>query len=120
MGRGWRCSCTSLDTQSSPHNKSDLPPKSIVPRLRDPTVPVCRAAMEMQTQRTDLWAESGKERVGQVSSLETYTLPCVKLDSQWEFALRCRELKLVLCDHLEGWDGVGGGKEAQDGGGGKE
>ena len=51
---------------------------------------------------------------------ETYTLPCVKLESQWEFALRCRELKLVLCDNLEGWDGVGGGKEIQDGGGKKE
>lgn len=35
--------------------KSDLPPKSKVPRLRDPTVPVCRAAMDTQTQRTDLW-----------------------------------------------------------------
>ena len=35
--------------------KSDLPPKLKVPRLRDPTVPVCRAAMDMQTQRTDLW-----------------------------------------------------------------
>ena len=25
----------------------------------------------------------------------------------------------MLCDNLEGWDGVGGGKEVQDGGWGK-
>ena len=29
-------------------------------------------------------------------------------NSQWEFAVQCRELKTVLCDNLEGWDGVGG------------
>ena len=23
---------------------------------------------------------------------------------------------MVLCDHLEGWDGVGGGREVQEGG----
>ena len=43
-----------------------------------------------------------------------------KIDSQWKFAqfeLRePRELKLVLCDNLEGWDGVGGGREVQQGG----
>ena len=40
-----------------------------------------------------------------------------KIDSQWKFAqfeLRePRELKLVLCDNLEVWDGVGG-REAQE------
>ena len=35
-------------------------------------------------------------------------------ESQWEFAVRLRELKLVLHDYLEGWDGVGGGREAQE------
>ena len=28
--------------------------------------PICRARMEMQTQRTDLWTWRGEERVGQV------------------------------------------------------
>ena len=28
----------------------------------------------------------------------------------------CRELKLVLCDNLEWWDGVGGRREVQEGG----
>ena len=27
-----------------------------------------------------------------------------------------RNPKLVLCDNLEGWDGVGGGRAAQEGG----
>ena len=37
---------------------------------------------------------SGKERVGWTErSIETYALPYVKLDSQWAFAVRLRELK---------------------------
>ena len=39
-----------------------------------------------------------------------------KIDSQWEFAVWLRELKLLLCDNLEGWDGVGGQREVQEGG----
>ena len=31
-----------------------------------------------------------------------------KLESQWEFAVRLRELKLELCDSLKGWYWVGG------------
>ena len=38
-----------------------------------------------------------------------------KIDSQWEFAVWYK-LSLVLCDNLEGWDGVGGGREVQEGG----
>ena len=34
------------------------------------------------------------------------------IDSQWEFAAWHRELRLVLCDNLEGWDG--GGREVQE------
>ena len=34
-----------------------------------------------------------------------------KIDSQWDFAIGLRDLKLVFCDNLEGWDGVGGGTE---------
>ena len=39
-----------------------------------------------------------------------------KRDRQWEFAVRLTELNLVLRDSLEKWDGVGGGKEVQEGG----
>ena len=31
------------------------------------------------------------------------------IDNQWDAAVSCRELSLVLCDDLEGWDGAGVG-----------
>ena len=42
--------------------------------------PILRAAMEMQTQRTDLWTQGGEGEGGinGESSMETYTLPYVK------------------------------------------
>ena len=40
-----------------------------------------------------------------------------KIDSQWEFAVWHRELNPVLCNNLEGWDGVGDRREVQEGGG---
>ena len=43
--------------------------------------------------------------------------PCIcEIDSKWEFAVWLRELKLGLCDNLERWDGVGVGREIQEGG----
>ena len=36
-----------------------------------------------------------------------------KIGSQWEFA---GSLNPVLYDYLEGWDGVGGGREVPEGG----
>ena len=44
-----------------------------------------------------------------------YTIMC-KVDSHWEFTVLLKELKLVLCDNLEEWDGVGVGREVQEGG----
>ena len=49
------------------------------------------------------------------SNMETYITIC-KIDSQWEFAVRLRELKQGLCINLEGKDEEGDGKEVQDGG----
>ena len=45
------------------------------------------------------------------SSTDIYTLPCVKQIASGKL-LYNRELSLVLCD----WDGVGGGREVQEGG----
>ena len=39
-----------------------------------------------------------------------------EIDNQWEFAVWLRGLKSGLCDNLEGWDGVGGGRKVQEGG----
>ena len=49
------------------------------------------------------------------SKTETYITTC-KIDSQREFALWFRKLKQGLCINLEGWDGVGDGREVQNGG----
>ena len=45
------------------------------------------------------------------SSMETYTLSCVKLDNQWKFAVWCRELK---CSD-PWWDPVRGVRKFQEG-----
>ena len=49
------------------------------------------------------------------SDMETYITIC-KIDSQWEFAVWLRKRKQGLCISLEGWDGVGDGREVQEGG----
>ena len=38
------------------------------------------------------------------------------IDSQWEFAVWRRELIPGLSNSLEGWEGLGGGREVQEGG----
>ena len=49
-------------------------------------------------------------------SIGPCTLPHVKeIDSQWEFAVSCRELSLVLCDNPEGWDADVGGRLWREG-----
>ena len=47
--------------------------------------------------------------------METYITIC-KVDSQGEFAIWLRKLKLGLCINLEGWHGLGNGREVQKGG----
>ena len=48
------------------------------------------------------------------SNMETYNAIC-KIDIQWEFSVWFRELKLGLCDNLEGWDGEADGREVWEG-----
>ena len=50
---------------------------------------IFRAAVEKQTQRTDLWTRGWEEGEGVMygeSNMETYNIIC-KIDSQWEFAV---------------------------------
>ena len=49
------------------------------------------------------------------SNMETYT-PMCKIDSQRKFARCLREPKQGLCINLEWWDGMGDGREVQEGG----
>ena len=58
----------------------------------------------------------GEDGTNWESSIETYTLPYVKLDSQWKFTVWHRSSNLELYNNLEAWDGVGGGKEVHKGG----
>ena len=61
--------------------------------------------------------EGGEEGEGEMygeGNMETYITIC-KIDSQWEFALRLRELIQGLCDNLEGWDGEGDYREVREG-----
>ena len=58
----------------------------------------------------------GEERVRYgKSNMETYIIIC-NIDSQQEFAVWLRKLEQGLCINLEGWDGVGNGREVQTGG----
>ena len=50
----------------------------------------------------------------QSSNICCYITIC-KIDSQWKFAVWLRKLKQGLCINLEGWDGVGDGREVQKG-----
>ena len=47
--------------------------------------------------------------------MDTYALPCVKEDGRWEADKRHRELRLVLCDDLEGRDVGLGGRSKREG-----
>ena len=59
--------------------------------------PICRAAMETQIWRTDLWTQWGRESgTNGESGRETCTLPYV--NSRGEFAASLRELRPQLCD----------------------
>ena len=62
----------------------------------------------------DMEGEEGEGGMYGENNLETYITS--KIDSQWEFAVWLRELKPGLCDSLEGFGGVGGGRKAQKGG----
>ena len=75
--------------------------------------------METETQRTDLRTRKGggkKERVGQTEKVtwKLMRFMCT-LDRQWESAVWLREPQRGLCSNSERWDGVGGGREAQEG-----
>ena len=63
----------------------------------------------------DTAVEEGEGGTYGERNMETYITIC-KRDSQWELAIWLRELKPVLCNNLEGWNGEGSGGEVQEGG----
>lgn len=67
-------------------------------------------------EETETRLEEEKGTVGSMeSNMETYITIC-KIDSQWGFAIRLRELKQGLSNNLKEWDGVGRGREVSVGG----
>ena len=66
----------------------------------------------METQAQTRLVDTAGEGEG-----ETYTSPYVKWVASGKSLYDSGSLSLVLCDSLGGgWDGVGGGREAQEGG----
>ena len=64
----------------------------------------------MEKQNTYGHGERGREdEMYGESNMKTYITIC-KIDSQWEFAVCLRELKLGLCNNSERWDGEGGSR----------
>ena len=62
-----------------------------------------KIGMSLENRLVDR-VEEGENGMDWESSIETYVTLC-KIDSQREFVLWCRDLKPVLCDHLEEWNG---------------
>ena len=75
--------------------------------------------MEKQTENRPMDKVGGEEGEGEMygeSNIEIANTIC-KIDSQWEFAVRLKELKQGLCDRLLGQvGGEGDGKEVWEGG----
>ena len=71
--------------------------------------------METKHRLMDTAVEEGEGGTYGERNMETYITVC-KRDSQREFAVRLRELKAVLCNSLEEWNGEGSGREVQEGG----
>ena len=68
--------------------------------------------------REETYGPGERGREGELhgeSNVETHTTVC-NIDSQLEFAVWLRKLKQGLYINLEGWDGVGDGREVQKGG----
>ena len=57
-------------------------------------------------------ARGGEGAMFGESKMETYITIC-KIDSQWEYAVCLRKLKLWLCINPEGWDGERDGMEVK-------
>ena len=79
--------------------------------------PIRRAAVEMQTQRMDLWTPWEKERVGWLErGALKHILPYVKHIASGNLFYDTGSSNLVLCDNPKEWDGVRDRREMHKGG----
>ena len=77
---------------------------------------VCKGDTDIKNRLLDSVGE-GKGGVIWEKSIETYTLPYVKIDSQWEFDIWLRSPKTSALWQLGGMRWGGGGRWVKNGGG---
>ena len=82
----------------------------------DTNKPICRAAMETQTKRTDLWTWLGSGEGGMYGENNTETSSCVKHIANGNLLYDSGNSKLGLGNNPERWDAEGGGGDVQLGG----
>ena len=86
----------------------------------DTNKPICIAAMETQTQRTDFghsWGRQGVEgEGGMYGKTNTETSSCVKHIANGNLLHDSGNSKLGLGNNPERWDAEGGGRDVQLGG----
>ena len=70
----------------------------------------------LQENRPVDTAGEGEGGANWEGSIEAYTLPAVKQTDSGSLLYDAESSNSVLCDNLEGWDGVGSGREVQEGG----
>ena len=68
---------------------------------------------ETPTQEKGVWTRQEAGGMNWEIGTDVCALPCAKHRAR---AARCRELSWVLCDDLDGWDGVGDGQAGQKSG----
>ena len=77
---------------------------------------ICRQQWRCRHKEQTCRPSGGRRRRDNQSSVETYTLPYAKQVARGNLLHDAGSSNLVICDNLEGWDGVGVGREVQDGG----
>ena len=70
---------------------------------------------DLENRLVDTFGE-GEVGMNSESSIETYTLTYVKWIASGNLLYDTGSSNSVLCDNLEGWDWVGGGREVSEGG----
>ena len=71
----------------------------------------CQSHRDIDKEQTCGHSEERRQWDKLTEQHESIYITMCKTDSQWEFAVWLRKLKLGLSDNLEGWSRVEGGRE---------
>lgn len=75
--------------------------------------PICRPAVETQTENR-MWTWCGKERDELERAAWNIYMTICKTEPGGNLGYDAGSSHQALCDNLEGWDGVGGGRKVQE------